>query len=75
MAARDIARLALAAKCLRYPEPREWKTTRVRLKQYLGKLDQCGATWKLRVANERRGCWLRYNRLYWLLRRHREQAT
>ena len=40
LAVRHIARLALAAKGVRYPEPSIMKRTRVRLQQYLGKLDR-----------------------------------
>jgi repressor of nif and glnA expression len=54
LAVRDIARLALAAKGIRYPEPSIMKRTRVRLQQYLGKLDQRGVTRKVGSGNRTR---------------------
>ncbi len=39
LAVREIARKALAAKGVRFPDKRVWRTTRVRLQQYLGQLD------------------------------------
>jgi hypothetical protein len=54
LAVRDIARLALAAKAGRYPEPSVMKRTRVRLQQYLGKLDQRGVTREVGSGNRTR---------------------
>jgi len=48
---RHIARLALAAKKVRYPEPSLLKKMRVWLQQYLGKLDQRGVTRKIGTGN------------------------
>ncbi len=50
-AVREIARKALAAKGVRFPDDRTWKTTRVRLQQYLGKLDRRGVTRKVGSGN------------------------
>lgn len=54
LAVRDIARRALAAKGVRHPEPRVWKTTRVRLQQYLGKLDHRDVIRKIGSGNSTR---------------------
>ena len=54
LAVRDVARLALAAKGVRHPEPSVMKRTRVRLQQYLGKLDQRGVTRKVGEGNRTR---------------------
>jgi hypothetical protein len=51
LAVREIARLALATKSVRYPGPRVWKTTRVRLQQFLGKLGARGVTRKVGSGN------------------------
>jgi hypothetical protein len=51
LAVRDIARLALAAKGITLPEPWVMKRTRVRLQQYLGKLDRRGVTRKVGSGN------------------------
>jgi hypothetical protein len=51
VAVREIARLALAAKGVRHPEPSIMKKTRVRLQQYLGKLDRRGVTRKVGSGN------------------------
>ncbi len=54
LAVRDIARKALAAKGVRFPDKRVWKTTRVRLQQYLGQLDRRGVTRKVDAGNATR---------------------
>lgn len=51
LAVRDIAQYALAAKGVTLPEPRVMKTTRVRLQQFLGKLDHRGVTRKVGTGN------------------------
>jgi hypothetical protein len=54
LAVNDIARLALATKGVKYPEPRVTKTTRVRLEQFLGKLDRRGVARKEGSGNATR---------------------
>ncbi len=51
LAVRDIARKALAAKGVRFPDKRVWRTTRVRLQQYLGQLDKRRITRKVGSGN------------------------
>jgi len=51
LAVRDIARSALASKGVRFPDRRTLKLTRVRLQQFLGKLDRKGVTRKVGSGN------------------------
>lgn len=54
VAVREIAQEALRRKGITHPDRRLMKLTRVRLQQYLGKMDRLGVTRKVGTGNETR---------------------